>query len=87
MVKVVNFNCIIFQEILPDVDELLYVDTDIVFLSPVEELWSYFKKLNSSHLAGMVMNSETPHVGFFVEIAKHPYYSTTGRFCHNFFNF
>ena len=31
-------------QILTHVDLLLYVDTDVLFLSPVDELWSYFKK-------------------------------------------
>ena len=30
--------------LLKDVELLLYVDTDILFLSPVDEIWSYFER-------------------------------------------
>ena len=30
--------------LLNDVDLLLYVDTDILFLSPVEEIWTFFER-------------------------------------------
>jgi len=33
-------------ELLRDVDSILYLDTDVLFLSPVEELWHLFTRYN-----------------------------------------
>ncbi|KAH6941346.1 hypothetical protein HPB50_016681 [Hyalomma asiaticum] len=38
---------------LPDVDAVIYVDADVLFLSPIEKLWQHFAAMNSSHLAGV----------------------------------
>ena len=43
---------------MTDVDSLLYVDTDVLFTSPVEELWSHFDKFNSTQLAALAPEHE-----------------------------
>ena len=40
-------NCSL-QSILTEVDALIYVDTDVLFLSPPEHLWNYFRQFNAS---------------------------------------
>ena len=76
----IDFN--VFQEILTDIDELLYVDTDTLFLSPVEQLWSHFKRFNSSQLAGLTQNAETPNLDLYCRYHHVPYVPPTGEFSH-----
>uniref|UniRef100_UPI00358E2E26 glucoside xylosyltransferase 1-like n=1 Tax=Myxine glutinosa TaxID=7769 RepID=UPI00358E2E26 len=64
--------------ILQSLDAVLYVDTDILFLSPVEDLWSYFYRFNSSQLAGMAPEHEATQIGWYNRFARHPYFGKTG---------
>ncbi|KAM9376733.1 glucoside xylosyltransferase 1 [Pholidichthys leucotaenia] len=64
--------------ILKDVDSLLYVDTDIIFLQPVEDIWALLSLFNSSHLAAMAPEHEEPRIGWYNRFARHPYYGKTG---------
>ncbi|XP_043405109.1 glucoside xylosyltransferase 1 isoform X8 [Chelonia mydas] len=64
--------------ILKDVDSLLYVDTDILFLRPVDDIWSFLKKFNSTQIAAMAPEHEEPRIGWYNRFARHPYYGITG---------
>ncbi|XP_039616838.1 glucoside xylosyltransferase 1 isoform X1 [Polypterus senegalus] len=64
--------------ILKDVDSLLYVDTDILFLQPVDEIWSFLKEFNSTQIAAMAPEHEEPRIGWYNRFARHPYYGKTG---------
>nr|XP_040019163.1 glucoside xylosyltransferase 1-like isoform X1 [Gasterosteus aculeatus aculeatus] len=64
--------------ILKEVDSLLYVDTDIIFLQPVEEIWALLSQFNSSHIAAMAPEHEEPRIGWYNRFARHPYYGKTG---------
>ncbi|XP_062403294.1 glucoside xylosyltransferase 1-like isoform X2 [Sardina pilchardus] len=64
--------------LLKDVDSLLYVDTDILFLQPVDEIWNFLSEFNSSQLAGMAPEHEEPRIGWYNRFARHPYYGKTG---------
>lgn len=66
------------QLILKDVDSLLYVDTDILFLQPVEDIWDLLSQFNASHLAAMAPEHEEPRIGWYNRFARHPYYGKTG---------
>lgn len=46
------------QLILKDVISLLQVDKDILFLQPVEEIWSILSLFNSTQLAAMALEHE-----------------------------
>ncbi|XP_029909021.1 glucoside xylosyltransferase 1 isoform X3 [Myripristis murdjan] len=67
-----------FQLILKNVDSLLYVDTDILFLQPVDEIWGFLSQFNSSHLAAMAPEHEEPRIAWYNRFARHPYYGKTG---------
>ncbi|XP_058502134.1 glucoside xylosyltransferase 1-like isoform X2 [Solea solea] len=67
-----------FQLILKEVDSLLYVDTDILFLNPVEDMWALLSQFNSSQLAAMAPEHEEPRIGWYNRFARHPYYGKTG---------
>ncbi|XP_023135888.1 glucoside xylosyltransferase 1-like isoform X1 [Amphiprion ocellaris] len=64
--------------ILKEVDSLLYVDTDILFLQPVEHIWALLTQFNSSQLAAMAPEHEEPRIGWYNRFARHPYYGKTG---------
>ncbi|KAJ8361255.1 hypothetical protein SKAU_G00177800 [Synaphobranchus kaupii] len=49
--------------ILRDVDSLLYVDTDVLFLRPMDDIWSFLKEFNSTQLAAMAPEHEIPKIG------------------------
>lgn len=59
-------------------DALAYVDTDVVFLAPLEELWKHFLAMNSSHMVALAPEAEDPAKGWYKR-AKHPYYGTHGN--------
>ncbi|XP_056365532.1 glucoside xylosyltransferase 1 isoform X2 [Oenanthe melanoleuca] len=64
--------------ILKNVDSLLYVDTDILFLRPVDDIWSFLRKFNSTQIAAMAPEHEEPRIGWYNRFARHPYYGVTG---------
>ncbi|CAL1608890.1 unnamed protein product [Knipowitschia caucasica] len=64
--------------ILKDVDSLLYVDTDVLFLRPIDDVWSFFTAFNSSQLAAMAPEHEVPKIGWYSRFARHPFYGVTG---------
>nr|XP_054757673.1 glucoside xylosyltransferase 1-like [Lytechinus pictus] len=65
-------------DLLPHVDSLLYVDTDILFIRPIEEIYSFFKQFNSTQMAAMTPEHEVKNIGWYNRFARHPYYGETG---------
>ena len=66
------------QLILKDVDSLLYVDSDVVFLEPVDALWAFLTDFNSTQLVAMAPEHEEPRIAWYNRFARHPYYGRTG---------
>ncbi|XP_056384270.1 glucoside xylosyltransferase 2 isoform X2 [Hyla sarda] len=64
--------------ILQDVDSLLYVDTDVLFLRPLDDIWAFLKHFNDTQLAAMAPEHEVPKIGWYSRFARHPFYGTTG---------
>ncbi|PWA23381.1 hypothetical protein CCH79_00016462 [Gambusia affinis] len=64
--------------ILKDVDSLLYVDTDVLFLRPMDDIWMFLKSFNESQLAAMAPEHEVPKIGWYSRFARHPFYGVTG---------
>ncbi|XP_063302997.1 glucoside xylosyltransferase 1 isoform X1 [Pelobates fuscus] len=64
--------------ILKDVDSLLYVDTDILFLRPVDDIWSFLGDFNSTQIAAMAPEHEEPRIGWYNRFSRHPYHGETG---------
>ncbi|XP_063989363.1 glucoside xylosyltransferase 1 [Diachasmimorpha longicaudata] len=64
--------------LLSNVDSVLYVDTDTLFLAPPEIVWDEFKLMNSSQLAALSPEHEDPNTGWYNRFAKHPYYGKLG---------
>ncbi|KAL1478708.1 hypothetical protein MTO96_034902 [Rhipicephalus appendiculatus] len=63
---------------LPDVDAVIYVDADVLFLSPIEELWKHFTAMNSLHLAALAPESEDYATNWYRRFARHPFYQPLG---------
>lgn len=63
---------------LKDIDSILYVDTDTLFLTPVEDVWRHFSRMNSSQMAALAPEHEDPNVGWYNRFARHPYYGKLG---------
>nr|XP_012642866.2 glucoside xylosyltransferase 2 [Microcebus murinus] len=64
--------------ILKDVDSLLYVDTDVLFLRPVDDIWKLLRQFNSTQLAAMAPEHEIPKIGWYSRFARHPFYGAAG---------
>ncbi|XP_066579681.1 glucoside xylosyltransferase 1 isoform X3 [Amia ocellicauda] len=64
--------------ILKEVDSLLYVDTDILFLQPMDEIWSFLSEFNATQMAAMAAEHEEPRIGWYNRFARHPFYGRTG---------
>lgn len=64
---------------MENVDSVLYVDTDTLFLTPVENVWEHFHKFNASQMAALAPEHEDPNVGWYNRFAKHPYYGKLGK--------
>ena len=45
-------------------DLLFYVDTDILFLKSVADIWSHFARFNSSQLAALAPEHEDKAMGW-----------------------
>ncbi len=64
--------------ILKEVGSLLYVDTDVLFLQPVELIWDMLTHFNSSQLVAMAPEHEEPRIAWYSRFSRHPYYGKTG---------
>lgn len=78
---------VFFQSILTNVDSLLYVDTDILFLSPLEEIWFHFSRFNSTQLIALAPESEDRQTGWYNRFARHPYFGELGMTSDSRFDF
>lgn len=63
---------------MTDIDSVLYVDTDTLFLSSVKETWNHFYKFNASQIAGLSPEHEDRNVGWYNRFARHPFYGPLG---------
>ncbi|MEQ2181865.1 hypothetical protein GOODEAATRI_016013 [Goodea atripinnis] len=64
--------------ILKDIDSIVYVDSDILFLQPVDGLWDFLSRFNPSQLAAMSPEHEEPRIAWYSRFARHPFYGRTG---------
>ena len=55
------------------------MDTDILFLRSIDDLWDHFDKFNDTHAAALTPEHETTWSGWYNRFARHPYYGVMGR--------
>lgn len=60
--------------LLPEVKAVLYVDSDVIFLSPPQDIFKKLQRFNSSQIAGLVSESENKKFGWYSRFARHPFY-------------
>lgn len=70
----------------PEVKRLIYVDTDILFLRPLEDVWAFFEEFNATHIAALTPEHEAPWMGWYNRFARHPYYGEMGKHLHILFH-
>ena len=63
---------------MPQIDSLLYVDTDVLFISDIGEVWDHFKQFNESQVAALAPEHEEAFQGWYNRFARHPYYGQLG---------
>lgn len=66
------------QDILTHIDSLIYVDTDVLFLGPIDDIWALFKNFNGSHMSALAIEHEDKAIGWYNRFARHPYYGEVG---------
>lgn len=52
-------------DILTDIDSVLYVDTDVLFVDGPERTWRYFDLMNSTQMAALAPEHQDPNVGWY----------------------
>ena len=57
---------------------MIYVDTDILFITDILDIWKYFKQFNDSQLAALAPEHEVEYMGWYNRFARHPYYGKLG---------
>lgn len=57
---------------------MLYVDTDTLFMTPVDRVWQLFAQFNASQIAGLSPEHEDKNVGWYNRFARHPFYGSMG---------
>ncbi len=67
-----------FPYLIESTDRVLYVDTDILFLRPIDDLWSLFDGFKPEQLAALAPEGEVPALNWYKRFAQHPYYPPLG---------
>lgn len=70
----------LLQSVLKDIDSILYVDTDTLFLGPLEDVWFHFSRMNATQMAALAPEHEDPNTGWYNRFARHPYYGELGKY-------
>lgn len=68
-----------FQSILPNVNNVLYADADIMFVDDPASIWNHFYLMNSTHVAGLVPEDEIPSHGSYPAMVRVPFYGKYGK--------
>ena len=59
-------------------DSLLYVDTDMIFLTSPEKVLGYLKEMNSEQMVAAAFEHENYTTSWYRKNAEYPYYGATG---------
>jgi len=65
-------------DVLGPIDSVLYLDTDVLMLRPVEDIWNHFKHFDSSQLASMTPEGEESSLSWYPRFARHPFAGKNG---------
>ncbi|KHJ42891.1 glycosyltransferase, family 8 [Trichuris suis] len=65
-------------DILTNVDAVLYVDIDVIFLRPIEDIWQLFKRFTAKQMIGVAPESEEKATNWYAKFAMHPFLKPYG---------
>ncbi|KAL9981145.1 hypothetical protein ACROYT_G009809 [Oculina patagonica] len=65
-------------DVLDSIDSVLYLDTDVLMLRPVEDLWNHFKHFDDVQLASMAPEGEETALSWYPRFARHPFFGKNG---------
>ncbi|KAL8562611.1 hypothetical protein ACOMHN_045875 [Nucella lapillus] len=63
---------------LPDVDAVIYLDSDILLLTSVNPAWGLFGQFSADHMLAMAPDSEKKVDSWYKQVARTPYVPPTG---------
>ena len=64
---------------LKEVDALLYLDTDTIFLTSPEKIWSHFNVMNESQLVAASLHNDEDTPGWYHSFSgRIPFYGNSG---------
>ncbi|KAL3240196.1 hypothetical protein MRX96_047964, partial [Rhipicephalus microplus] len=64
--------------LLPDVDALLYVSTEMVFVHPVEDIWRMFYSMTDQEMVGMAPEMESIDRNLYLSTSLQPFVEPFG---------
>jgi lipopolysaccharide biosynthesis glycosyltransferase len=67
-----------FPYLITGTDRVLYVDTDILFLRPLDDLWRLFDRFEPAQLAALAPEGEVAELNWYKRFAEHPYVKPLG---------
>lgn len=67
-----------YPDLIRSTDRVLYVDTDILFLRPIDALWSLFDRFEPEQIAALAPEGEVPELNWYRRFARHPYVQPLG---------
>ncbi len=67
-----------YPYLIEGTDRVLYVDTDILFLRPIDDLWGFFDQLKPEQIAALAPEGENPALNWYKRFAQHPYVQPLG---------
>lgn len=56
----------------------MYIDTDVLVLRPVQDIWKHFEEFNSTQMVAVAPETESKNAGWYNRFARHPYYGPLG---------
>ncbi|ESO06113.1 hypothetical protein HELRODRAFT_155673 [Helobdella robusta] len=59
--------------VLASVDSIIYLDTDVLFLQPINKLWDVFETFNAIQISSMTKEHEEASAGWYNRFARHPF--------------
>jgi UDP-xylose:glucoside alpha-1,3-xylosyltransferase len=72
------FSLFLLKSLLQEVDSVLYMDTDTIFLTSPLQVWEHFNKMNEMQMAAVAPEHEDFSTGWYNRFARHPYYGNLG---------
>lgn len=67
-----------FPYLIQGTDRVIYVDTDVLFLRPIDDAWHLFERFAPEQLAALVPETESHEDSWYRRFAQHPYFAPFG---------